>query len=170
MQGAPPSTGRGSPKSPKASLFACHDILAAGSNSMPVSPQWVLDGPLNEATHPFNLADGTWPPTTLSLLTLPWKHALQARDPIPAFRKWALEEGLFSEGKIKDLEQSVLAEVEDAVQFADESPKPVSACVTDAPPPRSPSVCGGCYAVCRGVLQPGKGFCWCESVSLEDDV
>ena len=50
----------------------------------------------------------------------------QARDPIPTFRKWALEQGLLSEGKVKEIEAAVTAEVEDSVKFADESPKPVS--------------------------------------------
>ena len=50
----------------------------------------------------------------------------QARDPIPAFRKFALEEGLMSDADVKDIEKQVTAEVEEAVKFADESPKPVS--------------------------------------------
>ena len=50
----------------------------------------------------------------------------QARDPIPTFRKWALEQGLLSDGKVKEIEAAVTAEVEDSVKFADESPKPVS--------------------------------------------
>ena len=55
----------------------------------------------------------------------------QARDPIPQFRKYALDSGLMSEADVKELEKSVIDEVEDAVKFADESPKPVrfhSAC------------------------------------------
>ena len=51
---------------------------------------------------------------------------LQARDPIPQFKKFALDAGLLSESDVKDIEKEVLAEVEDAVKFADESPKPVS--------------------------------------------
>ena len=50
----------------------------------------------------------------------------QARDPIPQFRKFALDAGLMNEADLKDIEKEVLAEVEDAVKFADESPKPVS--------------------------------------------
>lgn len=53
--------------------------------------------------------------------------SLQARDPIPAFRKFALEEGLMSDADVKDIEKQIVAEVEEAVKFADESPKPVSA-------------------------------------------
>lgn len=52
------------------------------------------------------------------------KEYWQARDPIPAFRKFALEEGLMSDADVKDIEKQVTAEVEDAVKFADESPKP----------------------------------------------
>jgi len=37
-----------------------------------------------------------------------------------------LEAGLMSEADVKELEKSVIDEVEDAVKFADESPKPVS--------------------------------------------
>lgn len=51
---------------------------------------------------------------------------VQKRDPIPTFRTWALEQGLLSDGKVKDIEAAVNAEVEDAVKFADESPKPAS--------------------------------------------
>jgi TPP-dependent pyruvate/acetoin dehydrogenase alpha subunit len=37
-----------------------------------------------------------------------------------------LKNGLLTEQQIKDIEKSVIDEVEEAVQFADESPKPVS--------------------------------------------
>ena len=50
---------------------------------------------------------------------------LQARDPIPQLRNYILEQGLLSEAQIKDLEREVTEVVEDAVKFADESPKPV---------------------------------------------
>ncbi len=49
------------------------------------------------------------------------------------FGEWALKEGLLTEARIKEMQQSVMAEVEDAVQFADESPKPV----------RTPPAAGG---------------------------
>ena len=55
-----------------------------------------------------------------------WCCALQARDPIPQFRKWVLEEKILSEQQLNDLDKEVEAIVEDSVQFADESPKPVS--------------------------------------------
>ena len=51
--------------------------------------------------------------------------ALQARDPIPQFKKWVLEEKILSEQQLSDIEKDVEAVVEDAVQFAEESPKPV---------------------------------------------
>lgn len=51
---------------------------------------------------------------------------LQARDPIPQLKKYILEAGLMSEGQIKDIEKEVLNVVDEAVKFADESPKPVS--------------------------------------------
>jgi TPP-dependent pyruvate/acetoin dehydrogenase alpha subunit len=49
----------------------------------------------------------------------------QARDPIPQFRKWALESGLLTEAQIQEINQSVTDVVEESVKFADESPKPV---------------------------------------------
>ena len=52
--------------------------------------------------------------------------SVQARDPIPQFRKFALAEGLMSDADVKDIEKQIVAEVEEAVKFADESPKPVS--------------------------------------------
>ena len=66
-----------------------------------------------------------------SVSHLPTSHTasylcMQARDPIPAFRKFALEEGLMSDTDVKDIEKQIVAEVEEAVKFADESPKPVS--------------------------------------------
>ncbi len=51
---------------------------------------------------------------------------VQARDPIPQLKKYILEAGLMSEGQIKDIEKEVLDVVDEAVKFADESPKPVS--------------------------------------------
>lgn len=59
---------------------------------------------------------------------------MQARDPIPQFRKWALAEGLLTEAQVKEIDQSVTEEVEDSVKFADESPKPVR--VWSVLPPR----------------------------------
>ena len=50
---------------------------------------------------------------------------LQARDPIPQFKKYALDAGLVSDADLKQIEKEVLAEVDEAVKFADESPKPV---------------------------------------------
>lgn len=52
---------------------------------------------------------------------------LQARDPIPQFKKWVLSEKILTEQQISDIEKEVEAVVEEAVQFAEESPKPVSA-------------------------------------------
>ncbi len=51
---------------------------------------------------------------------------VQARDPIPQLKKYILEAKLLSEGQIKDIEKEVLDVVDEAVKFADESPKPVS--------------------------------------------
>lgn len=51
---------------------------------------------------------------------------MQARDPIPQFRDWVLKEKILSEQQLSDIDKEVEATVEDSVQFADESPKPVS--------------------------------------------
>ena len=50
---------------------------------------------------------------------------LQARDPIPQFRDFVLKQSILSEAQIKDIDNEVEAIVDDAVKFADESPKPV---------------------------------------------
>ncbi|KAK9804916.1 hypothetical protein WJX72_011858 [[Myrmecia] bisecta] len=52
------------------------------------------------------------------------KEHYLARDPLPQFKKYALEQGLISEAELKQIETEVLAEVDEAVKFADESPKP----------------------------------------------
>ena len=46
------------------------------------------------------------------------------KDPIPAFGKWLLEEGLASEAEMDTVKQEVESVVEEAVEFADESPFP----------------------------------------------
>lgn len=51
---------------------------------------------------------------------------LQARDPIPQFRDFVLKQSILSEAQIKDIDKEVEAVVDEAVKFADESPKPVS--------------------------------------------
>ena len=50
---------------------------------------------------------------------------MQARDPIPHFRKYVLDEGILTEDNLKSIEAEVIQEVEESVQYADESPKPV---------------------------------------------
>ena len=51
---------------------------------------------------------------------------LQARDPIPQLKKIILEGNILTQDELKAIEKDVIAEVDAAVQFADESPKPVS--------------------------------------------
>jgi pyruvate dehydrogenase E1 component alpha subunit len=51
---------------------------------------------------------------------------LQARDPIPQFAKFMVANGLATESDIKALEAKVKEEVEDCVDYAENSPKPVS--------------------------------------------
>eukprot|EP00879_Flechtneria_rotunda_P011672 GHRR01012192.1.p1 GENE.GHRR01012192.1~~GHRR01012192.1.p1 ORF type:complete len:192 (+),score=64.72 GHRR01012192.1:274-849(+) len=52
------------------------------------------------------------------------KAAYQARDPIPQLKRYMLEQGLATEDDIKAIYDRVMAEVEDSVKFADESPRP----------------------------------------------
>ena len=53
-------------------------------------------------------------------------RCLQARDPIPQLKKIILEGNILTQDELKEIEKDVIAEVDAAVQFADESPKPVS--------------------------------------------
>lgn len=52
------------------------------------------------------------------------KDHYAGRDPIPQLKDYCLKNGLLTEQQIKDIEKGVLDEVEEAVRFADESPKP----------------------------------------------
>jgi pyruvate dehydrogenase E1 component alpha subunit len=52
------------------------------------------------------------------------KEHYQKRDPIPRMRDYMLKNGLATEDEIKQIEKEVIAEVDDSVEFADESPKP----------------------------------------------
>eukprot|EP00889_Picochlorum_renovo_P005319 jgi/Picre1/32349/NNA_007695.t1 len=52
------------------------------------------------------------------------KEHYQKRDPIPRMKDYLLKNGIATEEEIKEIEKEVLAEVDDAVEFADESPKP----------------------------------------------
>ncbi len=51
---------------------------------------------------------------------------MQARDPIPQFMKWVLDEKILSQQQLEQIDKDVDAVVEEAVQFAEDSPKPVS--------------------------------------------
>ncbi|KIY99248.1 pyruvate dehydrogenase E1 component subunit alpha [Monoraphidium neglectum] len=52
------------------------------------------------------------------------KAKYAARDPIPQLKDYMLANGLATEADIKEIHDKVMAEVEDSVKFADESPKP----------------------------------------------
>ncbi|CAD7695887.1 unnamed protein product [Ostreobium quekettii] len=52
------------------------------------------------------------------------KERYAKRDPIPAFRKYVLDNKILMEAELKDIEQQVVECVEDSVQFAEASPKP----------------------------------------------
>lgn len=50
-----------------------------------------------------------------------WK---EQRDPIKLFKKYLLENSLLTENEIKEIEEKVIREIKDAVEFAKESPYP----------------------------------------------
>lgn len=52
------------------------------------------------------------------------KEAYAARDPIPQFMKWVLDEKILSEQQLAQIDKDVDEVVEEAVQFAEDSPKP----------------------------------------------
>ena len=56
-----------------------------------------------------------------------WK----AKDPIPRLEKKLLEMGVLTEDRVREIRASVLAEVEEAVRFAEESPLPDPSEVTE---------------------------------------
>lgn len=58
---------------------------------------------------------------------------LQGRDPIPAFSKFVLEKKLLTEEQVTEIDKEVEAIVEESVQFADESPKPVRSFILFTP-------------------------------------
>ena len=72
----------------------------------------------------------------------------QARDPIPQFAKFMVANGLATEADIKAIEKKVQEVVEDCVEYADQSPKPVS----------SP-VCCGVQRGAAGVEQQALTAC-----------
>ena len=50
--------------------------------------------------------------------------AVQSRDPIPAFKTFCLEHGLLTEADIKEIDSEISYVIDEAVEFADESPRP----------------------------------------------
>ena len=52
------------------------------------------------------------------------KQRWLARDPIAIFRDHLIDEGFASEAELDRMEDDVMTEVEDAVNFTDESPYP----------------------------------------------
>ena len=59
---------------------------------------------------------------------------MQARDPIPQFKKYCLDEGILTAEALKAIDDDVNQEVEESVTYADESPKPVRGSSIDIPP------------------------------------
>jgi len=58
------------------------------------------------------------------LRTAEEKERFAKQDPIEKFRKYCLETGLLTESQIEDIEKRVDAKVQEAIEFADSSPKP----------------------------------------------
>jgi pyruvate dehydrogenase E1 component alpha subunit len=52
------------------------------------------------------------------------KEAAMARDPVPAYRKWLIEQGHATEASLAKLEEAINAEITAAVEFALSSPVP----------------------------------------------
>jgi TPP-dependent pyruvate/acetoin dehydrogenase alpha subunit len=48
---------------------------------------------------------------------------VQARDPIPQFRKYVLDNNILSEEQVKDIEKDVIAVVEEAVKVCRREPQ-----------------------------------------------
>lgn len=57
-------------------------------------------------------------------LVIEEKAHFAARDPIPALKKYIIEQGLASESELKSIDKKVDDLVEEAVEFADASPHP----------------------------------------------
>jgi pyruvate dehydrogenase E1 component alpha subunit len=49
-----------------------------------------------------------------------WKK----KDPIERFKKKLMDQGILTETSIKEIDESIKRELDDAIQFADESPLP----------------------------------------------
>jgi pyruvate dehydrogenase E1 component alpha subunit len=52
------------------------------------------------------------------------KEAAMARDPVPGYRKWLIEQGHATEASLAKLEEAINAEISAAVEFALSSPVP----------------------------------------------
>ena len=52
------------------------------------------------------------------------RKAAMAADPVPAFRAWLLENGHATEAQLAEIEDKIVAMVDDAVEFAMNSPEP----------------------------------------------
>ncbi|SNR90845.1 pyruvate dehydrogenase E1 component alpha subunit [Haloechinothrix alba] len=52
--------------------------------------------------------------------------AATERDPAPTFRRWLLDEGVLDEQALAEVDKEVIAEVEDAFAFAQDSPQPAA--------------------------------------------
>jgi pyruvate dehydrogenase E1 component alpha subunit len=52
------------------------------------------------------------------------RKAAMAADPVPAYRTWLLENGHATEAELNEIEDQIKAMVDDAVEFALNSPEP----------------------------------------------
>jgi pyruvate dehydrogenase E1 component alpha subunit len=52
------------------------------------------------------------------------KDAWKAKDPVPAFRKWLIASKIATEEELSELEDVIETEIDEAVEFAVNSPYP----------------------------------------------
>jgi pyruvate dehydrogenase E1 component alpha subunit len=52
------------------------------------------------------------------------REAALAADPVPAFRRWLVDQGHFTAAQLGEVEERVEAEIDDAVAYALASPPP----------------------------------------------
>jgi acetoin:2,6-dichlorophenolindophenol oxidoreductase subunit alpha len=52
------------------------------------------------------------------------KEGWMAKDPVPAYRRWLIADGTASETELKAMEDSIAADIEEALKFAMGSPYP----------------------------------------------
>jgi pyruvate dehydrogenase E1 component alpha subunit len=52
------------------------------------------------------------------------KQSWMEKDPVPAFRRWLIEEGCTTDAELAEMEREIAADIEEAMRFALSSPYP----------------------------------------------